>query len=152
MSTFPVTRLRRLRRTSGLRGLVRETRLDLDDFVMPLFVGPEQLANSDLPGMARHSVDSLDAEADELVRLGVKGVILFGIPDEKDEEGSGAWDDDGIVQRALRALQGRDLVLMATAESSVTAMRSTTMRRSSCLPALREVTWKLERMWLRRAT
>jgi porphobilinogen synthase len=112
VSTFPVTRLRRLRRTSGLRGLARETRLDLDDFVMPLFVGPEQLANQDLPGMARHSVDSLDAEADELVRLGVKGVILFGIPDEKDEEGSGAWDEDGIVQRALRALQGRDLVLI----------------------------------------
>ncbi len=92
MSTFPVTRLRRLRRTSGLRGLVRETRLDLDDFVMPLFVGPEPLANSDLPGMARHSVESLNAEADELVRLGVKAAILFGIPDEKDEEGSGAWD------------------------------------------------------------
>jgi len=112
VSTFPVTRLRRLRRTSGLRGLARETRLDLDDFVMPLFVGPEQLANPDLPGMARQSVESLDAEADELVRLGVKGVILFGIPDEKDEEGSGAWDEDGIVQRALRALQGRDLVLI----------------------------------------
>jgi porphobilinogen synthase len=112
VSTFPVTRLRRLRRTSGLRDLVRETRLDLDDFVMPLFVGPEPLPNADLPGMARHSVDSLDAEADELVRLGVKGVILFGIPDEKDEEGSGAWDEDGIVQRALRALQGRDLVLI----------------------------------------
>jgi porphobilinogen synthase len=112
VSTFPLTRLRRLRRTSGLRDLVRETRLDLDDFVMPLFVGPEQLANLELPGMARHSVESLDAEADELVRLGVKGVILFGIPHEKDEEGSGAWDDDGIVQRALRALQGRDLVLI----------------------------------------
>ncbi len=107
-----MTRLRRLRRTSGLRGLVRETRLDLDDFVLPLFVGPEPQANPDLPGMARHSVDTLSAEADELVRLGVKAVILFGIPDEKDEEGSGAWDDDGIVQRALRALQGRDLVLI----------------------------------------
>jgi porphobilinogen synthase len=112
VSTFPVTRLRRLRRTSGLRGLVRETRLDLDDFVMPLFVGTEPLANADLPGLARHSVESLGPEADELVRLGVKAVILFGIPDEKDEEGSGAWDDDGIVQRALRELQGRDLVLI----------------------------------------
>jgi porphobilinogen synthase len=112
VSTFPVTRLRRLRRTSGLRGLVRETRLDLDDFVMPLFVGPEPIANPDLPGMARHSIETLAAEADELVRLGVKAVILFGIPDEKDEEGSGAWDDDGIVQRALRELQGRDLVLI----------------------------------------
>src|SRR5439155_18294487 len=112
VSTFPVTRLRRLRRTSGLRGLVCETRLDLDDFVLPLFVGPEPLANSELAGMARHSVETLGAEADELVRLGVKAVILFGIPDEKDEEGSGAWDDDGIVQRALRELQGRDLVLI----------------------------------------
>ncbi len=112
MSTFPVTRLRRLRRTSGLRRLVRESRLDLDDFVMPLFVGPEPLANADLPGLARHSVETLGAEADELVGLGVKAVILFGIPDEKDEEGSGAWDEDGIVQQALRALQGRDLVLI----------------------------------------
>jgi porphobilinogen synthase len=107
-----VTRLRRLRRTSGLRGLVRETRLDLDEFVMPLFVGPEPIANPDLPGMARHSVETVGAEADELERLGVKAVILFGIPDEKDEEGSGAWDDDGAVQRTLRELQGRDLVLI----------------------------------------
>jgi porphobilinogen synthase len=112
VSTFPVTRLRRLRRTSGLRDLVRETRLDLDDFVMPLFIGPEPLANPDLPGMARLSVDTLGAEADELVRLGVKAVILFGIPDEKDDEGSGAWDDEGVVQRALRELQGRELVLI----------------------------------------
>jgi porphobilinogen synthase len=112
VSTFPVTRLRRLRRTSGLRDLVRETRLDLDDFVMPLFVGPEPLANPDLPGMARHSLETLAAEGDELVRLGVKAVILFGIPKEKDEEGSGAWDDDGIIQRGLRELQGRDLVLI----------------------------------------
>jgi porphobilinogen synthase len=112
VSAFPVTRLRRLRRTSGLRDLVRETRLDLDDFVMPLFVGPEPLANADLPGLARHSVDSVGTEADELVRLGIKAVILFGIPDEKDEEGSGAWDDDGVVQRALRELRSRDLVLI----------------------------------------
>jgi porphobilinogen synthase len=107
VSTFPVTRLRRLRRTSGLRGLVRETRLDLDEFVMPLFVGPEPTANPDLPGMARHSVETLGAEADELERLGVKAVILFGIPDEKDEEGTGAYDDDGVVQRALRELRPR---------------------------------------------
>src|SRR4051812_42499515 len=79
---------------------------------MPLFIGPEPLANADLPGLARHSVETLGAEADELTRLGVKAVILFGIPDEKDDEGSGAWDDDGVVQRALRELQGRDLVLI----------------------------------------
>jgi porphobilinogen synthase len=110
VGTFPVTRLRRLRRTSGIRNLVRETRLDLDDFVMPLFVGPEAFANEDLPGLGRHSVGTLVAEAEELERLGVRAVILFGIPDEKDEEGSGAYDDDGIVQRALRALDGTRLV------------------------------------------
>ena len=112
MSTFPVMRLRRLRRTSGIRNLVRETRLDLDEFVMPLFVGPEAFGNDDLPGLARHSVESVGAEAEELQRLGVRAVILFGIPEEKDEEGSGAWDDDGIIQRALQALAGSDLVLL----------------------------------------
>src|SRR5207302_7064887 len=111
MSSFPVTRLRRFRRTSGLRGLVRETRLSLDDFVMPLFVGPEAFANDDLPGLTRHSLESVVAEAEELQRLGVRAVILFGIPEEKDEEGSGAYDDDGIIQRALRALDGNPLVL-----------------------------------------
>jgi porphobilinogen synthase len=112
MSAFPVTRLRRLRRTGGLRDLVRETRIDLDDFVMPLFVGPEPQPNDSLPGLARHSVETVGREADELVALGVKAVILFGIPDEKDEEGSGAWDDDGVVQRTLRELRSRDLVLI----------------------------------------
>jgi porphobilinogen synthase len=112
MSAFPVTRLRRLRRTSGLRGLVRETRLDLDDFVMPLFVGAEALANPELPGLARHSVESLVAEADQLKSFGVRAVILFGVPEEKDDEGSGAYDDDGIIQRALRALHDSGLVLL----------------------------------------
>jgi porphobilinogen synthase len=112
MSAFPVTRLRRLRRTGGLRGLVRETRLDLDDFVMPLFVGPEALANPELPGLARHSVESLVAEADQLKSLGVRAVILFGIPEEKDDEGSGAYDDEGVIQRALRALHGSGLLLL----------------------------------------
>jgi porphobilinogen synthase len=112
VSSFPVTRLRRLRRTSGIRNLVRETRLDLDDFVMPLFIGPEAFANEDLPGLARHSVESVVAEAEQLTRLGVRAVILFGIPDEKDDEGSGAYDDDGVIQRALRALDGSELVLL----------------------------------------
>jgi porphobilinogen synthase len=112
VSTFPITRLRRLRRTDALRNLVRETRLDLGDFVMPLFVGPEAFSNPELPGLGRHSVDSVVAEADELRRLGVRAVILFGIPEEKDEEGSGAYDDDGIVQQALRALDGSGLVLI----------------------------------------
>jgi porphobilinogen synthase len=112
VSSYPVTRLRRLRRTDALRSLVRETRLSLDDFVMPLFVAPEPLSNPDLPALARHSLESLVAEADQLKSLGVRAVILFGIPEEKDEEGSGAYDDDGIVQRALRALDGSGLVLL----------------------------------------
>ena len=107
MSAFPVTRLRRLRRTAPLRDLVRETRLDLDQFVMPLFVGPDSLRNELLPALGRFRVDDVSREAEELVRLGVKAVILFGIPEEKDDEGSGAWSDDGVVQRALRELRGR---------------------------------------------
>jgi porphobilinogen synthase len=86
---------------------VRETRLDLDDFVMPLFVGPATEPNEALPAMGRWSVDELGEEVDRLVAAGVRAVILFGIPDEKDEEGSGAWDDDGVVQRALRGLRLR---------------------------------------------
>jgi porphobilinogen synthase len=109
-----VTRLRRLRRTGALRSLVRETRLDLEDFVMPLFVGPRTERNDALPAMGRWSVDEVGSEVDRLVAGGVRAVILFGIPDEKDEEGSGAWDDDGVVQRALRDLRSRfpELVLL----------------------------------------
>jgi porphobilinogen synthase len=114
MSSFPVTRLRRLRRTGALRDLVRETSLSIDDLVMPLFVAPEALPNDRLPGLARHTVDSVVQECDDLLRLGVKSVILFGLPEEKDEEGSGAWIEDGVVQRALRALRPRfpELLLM----------------------------------------
>ena len=107
MSTFPSTRLRRLRRTAPLRGLVRETALSLDDFVMPLFVAPEALPNEQLPGMARWSLDGLVREVDGLAAAGVKAVILFGIPEEKDDEGSGAWVEHGIVQQALRELRPR---------------------------------------------
>ncbi len=107
MSSFPVTRLRRLRRTGALRDLVRETSLSLDDLVMPLFVAPEALPNERLPGLVRHTVDSLVRECDELVSLGITAVLLFGIPEEKDEEGSGAWVEDGIVQQALRELRPR---------------------------------------------
>jgi porphobilinogen synthase len=107
MSAFPVTRLRRLRRTGALRELVRETTLSLDDLVMPLFVAPDALPNEALPGMARHTVDGVVRECEELLRAGVKAVILFGIPEEKDDDGSGAWIPDGIVQRALRALRPR---------------------------------------------
>ena len=107
MGAFPVTRLRRLRRTGALRTLVRETRLDLDDFVMPLFVGPRSEPNEALPAMGRWSVDDVGEEVDRLVAAGVRAVILFGIPDEKDEEGSGAWEDDGVIQRTLHELRPR---------------------------------------------
>jgi porphobilinogen synthase len=114
MSSFPDVRLRRFRRTGGLRGLVRETRLDLEAFVMPLFVAPQSLRNEALPGMSRHSVDDVVREVEELVRGGVQAVMLFGVPEDKDEQATGAWEDDGIVQQALRALRPRfpELVLM----------------------------------------
>ncbi len=114
MSSFPATRLRRLRRTGQLRDLVRETTLSADDLVMPLFVAPEALPNQRLPGLARHTVESVVRECEELVALGLKSVILFGLPEEKDDEGSGAWIEDGVVQRALRALRPRfpELVLL----------------------------------------
>jgi porphobilinogen synthase len=114
VSTFPATRLRRLRRTGALRSLVRETRLDVADLVYPLFVGPESLRNEELPALGRFSVDDLSREAESLLGLGISSVILFGIPEEKDDEGSGAYAADGIVQRALRSLRERypDLVLV----------------------------------------
>src|SRR5947208_3159051 len=84
MSAFPATRLRRLRRTGALRSLVRETRLDLADFVYPLFVGPASQQNEELPALGRFSVDDLPREAEELLGLGISAVILFGIPEDGD--------------------------------------------------------------------
>ena len=112
--TFPAVRLRRLRRTGALRDLVRETRLDLRDFVFPLFVASESAANDALPALSRFSVEDLAREAEELAGLGVRAVLLFGIPESKDDEASGAYDEDGIIQQALRELQPRfpELVLL----------------------------------------
>src|SRR5947209_8529142 len=92
VSAFPVTRMRRFRRTASLRGLVRETNLQLDQFVMPLFVAPEPLANDALPGMARHDLGGLLREVDGLASSGVRALMLFGVPAEKDEEATGAWE------------------------------------------------------------
>jgi porphobilinogen synthase len=108
--------LRRLRRTSPLRSLVRETRLDLGQFVMPLFVCPGEgvvQPLEGLPGIAQRSIDELVVEVGVLSALGVPAILLFGIPEEKDDEASGAYADDGIVQRALRELRSDlpDLVL-----------------------------------------
>ncbi|MBW3592567.1 MAG: porphobilinogen synthase [Actinobacteria bacterium] len=117
MSSFPVTRLRRFRRTASLRSLLAETRLDVRDFVYPLFVcegdGIERPLQG-LPGIAQRSVDRVVAEAADAHALGVRSVLLFGVPDEKDDVGSGAYDDNGIVQTAIRALRAAvpNLVLM----------------------------------------
>jgi porphobilinogen synthase len=105
---FPQTRLRRLRRTPVLRDLVRETRLDPGDFVLPLYVeaGLEgRTALATMPGVDRLSISAAVHEAGEAVALGIPAVLLFGIPAHKDEEGSGAWDDEGIVQLATRAIK-----------------------------------------------
>ncbi|HEY2637845.1 MAG TPA: porphobilinogen synthase [Solirubrobacteraceae bacterium] len=115
---FPRTRLRRLRRTPSLRGLVRETRVDAGDLVLPLFVTHEagvQEPIGSMPGVMRHSIDHAVAEAREAAELGLPGVLLFGIPAHKDAEGSGAWDDEGVVQLATRAIKEAcpDLLVIA---------------------------------------
>ncbi len=115
----PQRRLRRLRRTPALRRLVAEARLGLDDLVAPLFVREgttEPTPIASMPGQVQHTLDSLVPEAKRLVSLGIPGLILFGVPARKDAQGSGAWDPDGVVQRALRAVRdavGDELVVMA---------------------------------------
>lgn len=105
--SFPATRLRRLRKTPALRRLVRETRLSADDLILPLFVCPgEGVAHpvSSMPGVFQHSVDQIVVAAKEAFADGIRAVILFGLPTHKDAVGSAAWDPEGVVQRALRAL------------------------------------------------
>jgi len=105
---FPQTRLRRLRRTEALRRLVSETRLSVESLVYPLFVVPGEGIRkeiSSMPGVFNFSVDELVKECQEVKRLGIPGVILFGIPEAKDELASGAYAEDGIIQRAARALK-----------------------------------------------
>jgi porphobilinogen synthase len=116
---FPQTRLRRLRRTPVLRDLVRETRLHPGDFVLPLYVeaGLEgRTALPTMPGVDRLSISAAVQEADEAVALGIPAVLLFGIPAHKDEEGSGAWDDEGIVQLATRAIKEAHPELLVIAD------------------------------------
>src|ERR1700686_1134765 len=105
---FPVTRMRRLRRTAELRNLVCETRLTPDAFVYPLFVCPGEgvrKAVRSMPGVFNLSVDEAVKEAQQVHSVGVPSVILFGLPDKKDEVATGAWAEDGIVQQAARALK-----------------------------------------------
>jgi porphobilinogen synthase len=116
----PTARGRRLRRTPALRALVRETRLDPAMLIAPLFVRSgtgiqEPIAS--MPGVARLSVDAAVAEAERLAALGVGGVLLFGLPDRKDPEGSGAWDGDAPVQQALRAIVAAGVPLATIADT-----------------------------------
>jgi porphobilinogen synthase len=114
---FPVTRMRRLRRTETLRRLSRETHLSRDDLILPLFVvegtGVREAIVS-MPGVHRFSVDQVVEEAKRIFDVGVPAVILFGIPDEKDPRGSGADDANGVVQRAVSAIKSQvpDLCVM----------------------------------------
>jgi porphobilinogen synthase len=106
--SFPATRLRRLRRTAALRSLVRETRLTPESFVYPLFVCPGEGVRKEvrsMPGVFNLSVDEAVREAEDAHSLGIPAVILFGLPEKKDEVATGAWEDDGIVQRAARAMK-----------------------------------------------
>lgn len=117
--SFPAFRSRRLRRTEALRRLSQEVELSARQLVAPLFVKegiPDPAPIPSLPGQVQHTLPSLLAEVGELVEAGVGAVILFGIPSRKDAVGSGAWDDQGVVQQALRALRsefGDRVVLMA---------------------------------------
>jgi len=114
---FPASRLRRLRRTETLRALVRETRLTPESLVYPLFVCPGQGIRKEvrsMPGVFNLSIDEAVKEVRETRALGVSSVILFGLPEKKDEVATGAWAEDGIVQRAARAIKSevRDVVVM----------------------------------------
>jgi porphobilinogen synthase len=105
---FPIQRPRRLRANESMRSLVQETRLDPAQFILPLFVCPGQGVRREItsmPGNYQMSIDELTRECAEVQSLGIGGVILFGLPETKDETASGAYDDNGIVQRAIRALK-----------------------------------------------
>ena len=105
---FPQSRLRRLRRTETLRALVRETAVEPGDLIYPLFICPGEGVRkpiSSMPGVFNLSIDEAVKEAEEAALLGIAGLLLFGLPESKDETGTGAWDDNGIVQQALRALK-----------------------------------------------
>src|SRR3984957_20335062 len=112
--------MRRMRKSESLRALVRETALDAGDLIYPLFICPGKgvrNAVGSMPGVFNLSVDEAVREADEAARLGLGGLLLFGLPETKDEQGTGAWNENGIVQQALRALKqspaSQKLVLIA---------------------------------------
>ena len=152
-----VARGRRLRRTAGLRNLVRETRLHPDMLVQPLFVRTGHELHEEIgamPGQFRLSPDELPAEASRLRQAGVRAVLLFGLPAVKDDEGSGAWADDGIVQQALRTLRQADpeLTLIAdvclceyTSHGHCGVLYGDTVDNDATLPLLAETAVSLRR-------
>src|SRR5215472_15350123 len=102
---FPIHRMRRLRTSEPMRSLVRETRLEPSQFILPLFVCPGEGVRKEIsamPGNYQLSVDEFVKECEEVRSLGIGGIIVFGLPESKDEQASGAYDDHGIVQRAVR--------------------------------------------------
>ncbi len=108
MAQYPIKRLRRLRYSPLVRDLVRETELSKNDFIYPLFAVPGENVKKEIrsmPGVFQMSIDILVEECKEVASLGIPGVILFGIPDHKDEVGSGAYDENGIIQKAVRAIK-----------------------------------------------
>jgi porphobilinogen synthase len=108
MSHFPELRMRRLRRTEALRNLFSETNLDIGDLIYPVFVTEGRNIRQEIdsmPGIFRYSPDQLPAEIEEVKKLGLGAVILFGIPDHKDEIASGAYNPEGIIQRAIRIVK-----------------------------------------------
>ena len=108
VGSYPTTRLRRLRMSETLRSMVRETHLDTSDFIYPLFVVPGKNVKRDvssMPGVQQLSVENIVRECAEVQSLGIPAVIFFGVPDHKDEVGSGAYDENGIVQQAVRAVK-----------------------------------------------
>ena len=118
--SFPETRMRRLRRTESLRSLVRETTLEPGDLIYPLFICPGEAVRKpigSMPGVFNLSIDEAVREAEEAATLGLGGLLLFGLPETKDEQGAGAWDENGIVQQGLRAIKksaaSKKLVLIA---------------------------------------
>jgi porphobilinogen synthase len=116
---FPQTRMRRMRATAGLRGLVRETELSAGRLALPLFVseaGSSREPIATMPGVDRLSVSAAVAEASEAAALGIAAVMLFGVPAEKDEHGSGAWDEEGVVQVATSAIKRAQPQLLVIAD------------------------------------
>jgi porphobilinogen synthase len=118
--SFPETRMRRLRKSESIRALVRETSLNPGDLIYPLFICPGEGVRKpigSMPGVFNLSIDEAVREAEEAASLGIGGLLLFGLPEAKDEQGSGAWDENGIVQQGLRAIKksaaSKKLVLIA---------------------------------------